>query len=83
MLKRRGARTDPCVTPLLRQPAPLAILGGKGKAAIANHLHDHMDHVSTRQQSQELAGEAAVPCSVVGCCEVDKHSPGLLFHRVT
>jgi len=30
---------------------------------------------------QQLAGEAAVPYSVVGCCEVDKHSSGLLFSR--
>jgi len=40
-----------------------------------------MDHVSIRQQLQQLAGEAAVPYSVVGCCEVDKHSSGLLFSR--
>jgi len=37
--------------------------------------------MSIRQQSQQLAGEAAVPYSVVGCCEVDKHSSGLLFSR--
>jgi len=61
------------------QPAPLAISDGKGKAAIANHLHDHVDHVSIRQQWQQLAGEAAVPYDVVGCCEVDEHSSGLLF----
>jgi len=57
----------------------LAISSGKGKAAIANHLHDHVDHVSIRQQSQQLAGEAMVPYGVVGCCEVNKHSSGLLF----
>jgi len=34
-----------------------------------------------RQQSQELAGEAVMPCSVVGCCEVHKLSSGLLFSR--
>jgi len=28
-----------------------------------------------------FAGEAAVPYSVVGCCEVDKHSSDLLFSR--
>jgi len=27
----------------------------------------------------QLAGEAAVPYGAVGCCEVDKHSSGLLF----
>ena len=40
-----------------------------------------MDHVSIRQQSQHLAGEATVSYSVVGCCEIDKHSSGLLFSR--
>jgi len=40
-----------------------------------------VDHVSIRQLSQQVAGEDAVPYSVVGCCEVDKHSSGLLFKR--
>ena len=44
---------------------------------IADHLHDHADHVSIRQQSQQLAGEATMPYSVVGCCEIDEHSSGL------
>jgi len=57
----------------------LPISGGKGKAAIANHLRDHVGHVSVRQQSQQLAGEAAFPYSVVGCREGDKQSSGLLF----
>ena len=35
--------------------------------------------MSIRQQLQQLAGEAAVPYSVVGCCEVDKYSSSLLF----
>ena len=56
-----------------------SVSGVKGKAAIANNLHDHVDHVSIRKQSQQLAGEAAVPYGVIGCCEVDEHSPGLLF----
>jgi len=73
MLKRRGARTDPCGMPL-----PFAITGGTSEAAIANNLHDHSDHVSIRQQPQQLAGEAAVRYSVVGCCEVDKLSSALL-----
>ena len=49
-----------------------AISGGKGKAAIANHLHDRVDHVSVRQQLQQLAGEAAVPYGV----EVKGHKDG-------
>jgi len=40
-----------------------------------------MNHVSVRDQLQQLAGEAAVQHSVVGCCEVGKHSSGLLFSR--
>jgi len=62
-----------------RSSGLLTCFFGKGKAAISNHLRDHADHVFIRQQSQQLAGEAAVPSSVVGCCEIDKHSSGLLF----
>jgi len=71
----------PFGTPFLRRRNLLlfAISGGKGKPAITNHPHDHVDHVSIRQQSQQLAGEVVVPHSVVGCCEVDEHSSGLLF----
>jgi len=80
MLKRRGARTDPCGTSFEASlAAPFAVSCDKGEAAIANHLHDHVDRVSISQQSQQLAGEAAVPYSVVGCCEVGKHSSGLLL----
>jgi len=58
-----------------------AISGDEGEAAISNHLHDHVDHVSIRQQSQQLAGETAMPYTVVGCCEIDEHSSGLLLSR--
>ena len=37
--------------------------------------------MSIRQQLQQLAGVVAVPYSVVGFCEVDKQSSGLLFSR--
>jgi len=50
---------------------------------MANYLHDHADHVSIRQQSQQLGCEAAVPYSVVGCCEVGKHSSGTSSSRKT
>jgi len=63
------------------KPASFAICGGEGEAAIANHLHDQADHVSIRQQSQQLAGEDTVPYSVIGCYEVDKHSSSLLFSQ--
>jgi len=74
MLKRRGARIDPCGTPFLRGrnlllwPFPVVMV----KLRL-------LDHVSIRQQSQQLADETAVPYSVVGCCEVDENSSGLLF----
>jgi len=61
------------------QPVSFAVSGGEGEAVIANHLYDHMNHVSIRQQLQQLAGDAAVSYTVIGCCEVDKHSSGLLF----
>jgi len=77
MLNSNGTRTDTCGTP----PAPFAVSGAKGEAAIANHLHDHMVHVSIKWQLQQLAGEAAVPYGVIGCCEVDKHSSGLLNRK--
>jgi len=41
-----------------------------------------VDHVSIRQQSQQLAGEAAVPYGVVGCCEINKHSSSLLSQKI-
>jgi len=50
-------------------------------SAIANQLHDHANHVSIWQQSQQLAGETAMPYSVVGFCDVGKHSSGLLSRK--
>ena len=60
-------------------PASFAVSGGEGEPAVANHLHDHVNHVSIRQHLQKLAGEVAMPYSAVGCCEVDRHSSCLLF----
>ena len=76
----RAWATDPCGDAVVEaSQSPFAISAGKGKAAIANHLHDHADNLSIRQQSRQLGGEAAVPYSVVGYCDADKHSSGLLF----
>jgi len=63
------------------QPASFVVSGGEVEAAIANNLNDHMNHESIGQQLQLLAGDAVVPYTVTGCCEVDKHSSGLLFSR--
>jgi len=53
------------------------VFGGKGEAAIAKHLHDPVDHVSVRQQSQQLASDALMPYSVVGYFEIDRYSAGI------
>ena len=57
------------------------VSGDDGEAAIANHLHDYVDHVCIRQQLQQLAGEAAVLYSVEGCCEFDSHSFDIRSYR--
>jgi len=63
MLKKRGARTDPCGTPFLKRRNLLfSVSGGEGEAAIANHLHDHVNRVSIRQQLQQLAGGCNPVC---------------------
>ena len=68
MLNRSGAKTDPCGTLFLRLPNQL---GGEGEAAICDKLHDHFDYVPLWQQTQKLAGETQVPCSIIGCCEIN------------
>ena len=41
--------------------ASFAITGGEGEASISDKLQDHPNHVLIRQESQQLAGEAAMP----------------------
>ena len=55
--------------------------GGKGEAVVCDKLHEHFDYVPVWQQMQKLAGEAAVPYSIIGCCEISKHSAGLLSRQ--
>jgi len=61
MLKRRGARTDPCGMPLLRRRnlllSPFPVVRVKLRLPTISMI---MDPVSIRQQSQQLAGEATV-----------------------
>ena len=59
--------------------APFVVTGCKVEDSITNQLHDYANHVSISQQPQQLAGKAAMPYSVVGCCEIDKHSSGFLI----
>ena len=58
-------------------PASLAVTGDEGKVSLSDKLQDHPGHVLNREKSQQFAGEAAVPDSVIGCCQVDKHATGL------
>lgn len=53
-------------------PALLSTAGGEGKAAISDKLRDHDDHVPVRYQVKQLAGEATMPDSIIGSCQVDK-----------
>ena len=75
MLKRRRARTDPWGTPFLRRRNLLGLLS----SVVKDQLHNHTNHVLVRQKPQQLAGEATVPESVIGSCQVDKDGTGLLF----
>ena len=43
----------------------LAVIGGEGKASISDKLQDHPNHVPTREKSQQLAGETAMPDRVI------------------
>jgi len=50
MLKRRGAKTDPCATPFLRRRKLLRLFLPvvKSEAPITNHFNDHAEHVPDR-----------------------------------
>ena len=61
------------------KPAWLAVTIGQGKASVSNKFHDRLDHVLVQEKSQQLAGEATVPDSVMSSCQIDKHGTGLLF----
>ena len=49
----------------MSKPALLALTGGEDEAFISDNLQNHTNHVFIRKQSQQLAGEAAVPDSVI------------------
>ena len=74
------AKTDSCGTPFLRRRnllcIPLPVI--RVKLRFVCKLHDHFDHAPVWQQTQKLAGEAAVPYIIIGCCEISKHSTSLL-----
>jgi len=83
MLKRRGARTDPCGMPFLRfrNLLLLPFLVARVKLRLPTISMIMRTMMSIRQQLQQLADEAAMPYSVIGGCEVDKHSSGLIFSQ--
>jgi len=84
MLKRRGARTDPCGTPFLRRRNlllwPFTMASEKLRLPTISMIMLTIS-LSIRYQSQQLVSEAEMPYSVASSCEVDKHSSGLLLNR--
>ena len=61
------------------EPAWVAVPSGQGKASVLNKFHYHPDHVLIRKKSQQLAGEATVPDSVISSCQINNHDTSLLF----
>ena len=61
------------------QLARLTVVSCKGKASVANKLHNHTDPVLVQHKPQQRASEATVPDNVIGSCQVDKDGTGLLF----
>ena len=59
------------------QFALLAVTGSKGKTSDSDKLHNHFIYVFIRQKSQQLAGKAIVPDSVVCRCHVGKNDTSL------
>ena len=55
--------------------------GSKGEAVACSKLNDHFDHMLVWQLTQKLAGEAAVPYNIIGCCEINKHSTSLFYQK--
>ena len=55
-----------------------AVTNGEGEASISDKLQDHLGHVLI-QKSQQLAGEATVPDSIISRCQVDKHGTGIFL----
>jgi len=82
MLKRRDARIDPCGTPFLRRCNLLRLLFQVVRVKLRlPTISMVMWTCLSHNQSQQLAGEAVMPCIVISCCEIDKHSSGFLLSR--
>ena len=45
--------------------ASLVVTSGENKASISDKLQDHPNHALIREKSQQLAGDSAVPDSVI------------------
>ena len=54
----------------MSQPASLAVTGSKGETSIPDKFHDHTNHVLIREKSQQLAGKATMPDSVICSCQI-------------
>ena len=59
--------------------ALLAVTVSKGKTLVSDEPHDHSHHVLIQQKSQQFAGKAMVPNSIICCGQIDKYDIDLSF----
>ena len=53
----------------------------EGKASTLDLLHDHLYHLFVTQESEQLAGKATVPVSVISRCQINitNTAPAFIF----
>jgi len=77
MLRRGGRQDRSCGTPFLRRRSlllwPFPVVRVKLRFQTITMI------MCLSGSNRSSLHEAAVPYGVVGCCEVDEHSSGLLF----
>jgi len=83
MVKRRGIRTDPYGTTVLRchNLLRLLLLVGRVKLQLPTSSMIMQTMCLSGSNHSNLQVQPRIPYSVVGCCEIDKHSSGLLSKR--
>jgi len=74
-----GVKTDPCVTPFLRRCTLLRFL--LPVVRVKQQLATSSMIKGPCASQAAITGVVAMPYRVVGCCEINKHSPGLLSHK--
>jgi len=82
MLKRRGARTDPCGTPFLRVRSLLHMLLPVMRVKLRLTTISMIMRTMCLSDRNWSSLKVRPRCHrVVGCCDIDKHSSGLLLSR--